>query len=104
MFDREEIARAAALRAAWEAGSSARSWTASPSRARSTARCSGLPLQRVYTAEDVADLRQDDLGLPGQYPVHARPLSHDVPRAASGRCARSRASAPARTPTAASAT
>ena len=40
----------------------------------------GLPLKRVYTAEDVADLPFDAVGLPGQYP-YARPVPHDVPGA-----------------------
>ncbi len=82
MFDREEIARAAALRAAWEAGELHAFLERRPESRSEYQTLSGLPLKRVYTAEDVKDLRHEDLGLPGQYP--------------------SRASARARTPTAAS--
>jgi methylmalonyl-CoA mutase cobalamin-binding domain/chain len=73
MFDREEIARAAALRAAWEAGE-LRAFLERRPEARAEYRTlSGLPLKRVYTAEDVKDLRQEDLGLPGQYPYTRGP-------------------------------
>ena len=33
----------------------------------------GIPLKRVYTAADVADLRQEDLGFPGAYPFTRGP-------------------------------
>jgi methylmalonyl-CoA mutase N-terminal domain/subunit len=73
MFDRDEIARAAALRAAWEAGE-LRAFLERRPESRSEYRTlSGLPLKRVYTAEDVKDLRQEDLGLPGQYPYTRGP-------------------------------
>jgi methylmalonyl-CoA mutase cobalamin-binding domain/chain len=73
MFDREEIARAAALRAAWEAGE-LRAFLERRPESRSEYRTlSGLPLKRVYTAEDVKDLRHEDLGLPGQYPYTRGP-------------------------------
>ena len=45
-----------------------------------------------------------EIGLPGEYPVHARRLPEHVPRAGCGRCASSRASARPRRPTSASAT
>ena len=38
---------------------------------------SGIEVKPVYTADD---LPPGELELPGEYPVHARPLSDDVPR------------------------
>ena len=73
MFDREEIARAAALRAAWEAGELRTFLERRPESRAEYRTLSGLPLKRVYTAEDVKDLRQEDLGLPGQYPYTRGP-------------------------------
>jgi 2-hydroxyisobutanoyl-CoA mutase large subunit len=73
MFDREEIARAAALREAWEAGELRAFLERRPESRAEYRTLSGLPLKRVYTAEDVKDLRQEDLGLPGQYPYTRGP-------------------------------
>ncbi|MDO8475550.1 MAG: methylmalonyl-CoA mutase family protein [Candidatus Rokubacteria bacterium] len=73
MFDRDEIARAAALRAAWEAGELRAFLDRQPESRAEYRTLSGLPLKRVYTAEDVKDLRQEDLGLPGQYPYTRGP-------------------------------
>jgi len=73
VFDSEEIARAAALRAAWEAGELRAFLDRQPESRAEYRTLSGLPLKRVYTAEDVKDLRQEDLGLPGQYPFTRGP-------------------------------
>jgi methylmalonyl-CoA mutase N-terminal domain/subunit len=73
MFDHEEIARAAALRAAWEAGELRAFLDRQPESRPEYRTLSGLPLKRVYTAEDVKELRQEDLGLPGQYPYTRGP-------------------------------
>jgi methylmalonyl-CoA mutase cobalamin-binding domain/chain len=73
MFDREEIARAAAVRAAWEAGELRAFLDRQPESRPEYRTLSGLPLRRVYTAEDLAELRQEDLGLPGQYPYTRGP-------------------------------
>jgi methylmalonyl-CoA mutase cobalamin-binding domain/chain len=73
MFDREEIARATALRAAWEAGELRAFLDRQPESRPEYRTLSGLPLRRVYTAEDLAELRQEDLGLPGQYPYTRGP-------------------------------
>jgi 2-hydroxyisobutanoyl-CoA mutase large subunit len=73
MFDRDEIAKAAALRTAWEAGE-LRAFLERQRESRSEYRTlSGLSLKRVYTAEDIKDLRHEDLGLPGQYPYTRGP-------------------------------
>src|SRR6266542_3667490 len=73
MFDRDEIARAAGLRQAWEAGELRAFLDRQPESRPEYRTLSGVPLQRVYTAEDLADLRQEDLGLPGQYPYTRGP-------------------------------
>jgi methylmalonyl-CoA mutase N-terminal domain/subunit len=73
VFDSEEIARAAALRAAWEAGELRAFLDRQPESRAEYRTLSGLPLKRVYTAEDVKDLRHEDLGLPGQYPYTRGP-------------------------------
>src|SRR6266496_2705874 len=73
MFDREEIARAAALRAAWEAGELHAFLERRPESRSEYQTLSGLPLKRIYTAEDVKDFRHEDLGLPGQYPYTRGP-------------------------------
>jgi methylmalonyl-CoA mutase cobalamin-binding domain/chain len=73
MFDREEIARAAALRQAWEAGELRAFLDRQPESRTEYRTLSGVPLRRVYTAEDLADLREEDLGLPGQYPYTRGP-------------------------------
>src|SRR5215510_8450425 len=73
MFNRNEIARARALREAWEAGEPRAFLDRQPESRPEYRTLSGLPLKRVYTAEDLADFRHDDLGLPGQYPYTRGP-------------------------------
>jgi len=73
MFDPDEITRAAALRAAWEAGALRAFLDRQPESRPEYRTLSGLPLKRVYTAEDIKDLRHEDLGLPGQYPYTRGP-------------------------------
>jgi len=73
MFDREAIRRAQALREAWEAGTLRTFLDRQPESRLEYRTLSGLPLKRVYTAEDVADLRAEDLGLPGEYPYTRGP-------------------------------
>jgi methylmalonyl-CoA mutase N-terminal domain/subunit len=73
VFDPDEIVRAAALRTAWEAGELRAFLDRQPESRPEYRTLSGLPLKRVYTAEDVKDLRQEDLGLPGQYPYTRGP-------------------------------
>jgi len=73
MFDREEIARTAALRAAWEAGELRAFLDRQPESRPEYRTLSGIPVKRVYTAEDTAGLRHEDLGLPGQYPFTRGP-------------------------------
>ena len=73
MFDSEAIARAQALREAWEGGTLRAFLDRQPEARPEYRTLSGLPLKRVYTPEDVADLRVEDLGLPGEYPYTRGP-------------------------------
>src|SRR5215471_11525011 len=73
MFDRDEIARARALRDAWEAGELRAFLDRQPESRPEYRTLSGVLLKRVYTAEDLADFRHEDLGLPGQYPYTRGP-------------------------------
>ena len=60
-----------------------------------------FPVQRVYTAADVAETPLEDIGLPGRYPFTRGPTRRCT-AAGCGPCARSPVSAPAKTPTNAS--
>src|SRR5215472_7182501 len=73
MFDRDEIARARALREAWEGGELRAFLDRQPESRPEYRTLSGLPLKRVYTVEDLAGFRHEDLGLPGQYPYTRGP-------------------------------
>jgi methylmalonyl-CoA mutase cobalamin-binding domain/chain len=73
MFDRDAIERAKKLRHEWEAGELRRFLDRQPESREQYRTGSGLPVQRVYTPEDVADMSMDDLGLPGQYPFTRGP-------------------------------
>jgi 2-hydroxyisobutanoyl-CoA mutase large subunit len=68
LFSEQAIESVEASRAEWE-----RNELAAALKARSEERAdyrtdSGLPLKRVYTAADMADIPVSDLGLPGAYP------------------------------------
>ena len=73
MFDRDAIERAKKLRHGWEAGELRRFLDRQPESREEYRTGSGLPVQRVYTPVDVADMSMDDLGLPGQYPFTRGP-------------------------------
>src|SRR3989304_4935126 len=73
LFDRDLIARARALRDAWEADE-LRAFTERQPESRPDSRTgSGLPVQRVYTPEDLDGTPMDDIGLPGRYPFTRGP-------------------------------
>ena len=68
-----EASRARAMREAWEADE-LRQFLARQPEARERHRTgSGLPLERVYTPEHVADTPFEEIGLPGQYPFTRGP-------------------------------
>src|SRR5229473_2539314 len=73
MFDPEALKRQAAEKAAWEAKELAE-FLARQQEARPEYRTgSGLPVQRLYTPEDIADAPTDNIGLPGRYPYTRGP-------------------------------
>jgi methylmalonyl-CoA mutase N-terminal domain/subunit len=72
-FDPEALKRAAAERAQWEAGELKAFLERQPESRSEYRTLSGLPLKRVYTAEDVADAPLEDIALPGQYPFTRGP-------------------------------
>src|SRR6266403_1978730 len=73
MFDPEAIDRIRTERQAWEARELAEFVGRQP-EARSEYRTgSGLPVQRIYTPEDVADTPWSDIGWPGRWPFTRGP-------------------------------
>src|SRR5712671_885698 len=73
MFDPEALKRLAEEKAAWEAKELAEFLARQP-EARSEYRTgSGLPVQRLYTPEDVADTPWSDIGWPGRWPFTRGP-------------------------------
>jgi methylmalonyl-CoA mutase cobalamin-binding domain/chain len=82
MFDREELHRIAAARAAWE-GRELREFQArQPERRAEYRSASGLPVKRLYTPEDLAGTPYGEIGFPGQYPFTRGPY----PTMYRGRC------------------
>jgi len=73
MFDPEAIERIRALRKEWEASELRAFLERQPESQPQYRTASGLPLQRVYTAEDVADTPVEEIGLPGSYPFTRGP-------------------------------
>src|SRR5262249_15528294 len=73
MFDPDQIAPPRALRAAGEGGALRAFPDRQPESRPEYRPLSGLPLKRVYPAEDLAEFRHEDLGLPGQYPYTRGP-------------------------------
>jgi methylmalonyl-CoA mutase N-terminal domain/subunit len=68
LFSEPAIADIRAKQAEWEAKELAAALKSRPEeQAAYQAEC-GIPLQRVYTAADVADIPADELGFPGAYP------------------------------------
>ena len=73
MFDPDAIERIRKEREVWEA-QELREFLARQPESRPDARTgSGLPVQRVYTPEDVADTPFEAIGLPGRYPYTRGP-------------------------------
>ncbi len=73
MFDRDAIERARRMRADWEA-TELRTFLARQPESRAEYRTgAGLPVERVYTPEHVADTPFEEIGLPGRYPFTRGP-------------------------------
>src|SRR2546428_163392 len=73
MFDPKAIERIRAEREAGEAGELADFAKGRPGARPEYRTGSGLPVQRVYTPEDVADTPWSDIGLPGRWPFTRGP-------------------------------
>src|SRR6266849_2462539 len=73
MFDPEALKRQAAEKAAWEAKELAEFLARQPEARPEYRTGSGLPVQRLYTPEDIADAPTDNIGLPGRYPYTRGP-------------------------------
>src|SRR5215467_1950191 len=73
MFDRDVLEKIITAQRQWEENE-LRDFTARQpeTRARDCS-ASGIPIQRVYTAADLADAPYEDIGLPGQYPFTRGP-------------------------------
>ena len=68
LFSEEAIAEIRRQQAAWESNELAAALAGRPEeRSAYQAEC-GIPLQRVYTAADVAHIPAEELGFPGAYP------------------------------------
>src|SRR6266446_9976587 len=73
MFDPEALERLAAEKAAWEAKELADFLARQPEARQAYRTGSGLPVQRIYTPEDIAGAPADNIGLPGRYPYTRGP-------------------------------
>jgi len=73
MSDRDEAARAAAMRRDWEARELRQFLERQPEARAEYRTASGLPASRVYTPEDVAEIPFEEIGLPGRYPFTRGP-------------------------------
>jgi methylmalonyl-CoA mutase N-terminal domain/subunit len=69
LFDAATLERLRADRQEWEQGTVQRALERMPERYDDFSTMSGVPINRVYTPEDIATLDYErDLGLPGEYP------------------------------------
>jgi methylmalonyl-CoA mutase, N-terminal domain len=68
LFSEQAIERLRTNEAEWERNELAAALEARPEERSEYQTDCGLPLKRVYTAADVADIPADELGLPGAYP------------------------------------
>ena len=73
MTDRSAQTGLAAEVDAWERGEVATFLARAPERQAEFATLGGFPLKRAYTALDIADTPQEDIGLPGRYPFTRGP-------------------------------
>jgi len=73
MADRDEAARAAAMRRDWEDRELRQFLERQPEARAEYRTASGLPVNRVYTPEDVRDTPFEEIGLPGRYPFTRGP-------------------------------
>jgi len=68
MFDPTALKRLAAEKTAWEAKELAEFLKRQPEARTDYRTGSGMPVQRLYTPEDIAEAPADNIGLPGRFP------------------------------------
>jgi len=73
MFDREALKWIGRMRREWEDQELHQFLERQPETRSECRTASGIPVQRVYTPEDIADTPLDDIGLPGRYPFTRGP-------------------------------
>jgi methylmalonyl-CoA mutase N-terminal domain/subunit len=73
MFDPEAIKRIQSEREDWEAHELREFTKRQPETRAEYHSASGLPRKRIYTPEDIAATRLEDIGLPGRYPFTRGP-------------------------------
>jgi 2-hydroxyisobutanoyl-CoA mutase large subunit len=73
MFDPEFLKQSAEARREWEQRELREFLDRQPETRTNCTTASGLPVQRLYTSEDVADMPAEDIGFPGQYPFTRGP-------------------------------
>jgi methylmalonyl-CoA mutase cobalamin-binding domain/chain len=73
MIDEQAVGQARAEREGWEANELRTFLDRQPEASSEYRTASGLPLERVYTLEHVADIGLEALGLPGRYPFTRGP-------------------------------
>lgn len=73
MFDQDQIQRIAAKRRDWEAKELSQFTKKQPEGQSAYRTASGLPLERVYSPENLAGMNFDEIGFPGQYPFTRGP-------------------------------
>jgi len=73
MYDRDAIERIRRMRESWESHELRQFVDRQPESRSQYRTASGLPRQRVYTPEDVAETPYEEIGLPGRYPFTRGP-------------------------------
>src|SRR5258708_11492877 len=73
MFDPTTLRRLAAEKTEWEAKELADFLARQPEARTDYRTGSGMPVQRLYTPQDIADAPADNIGLPGQFPYTRGP-------------------------------
>src|SRR6266404_5746458 len=73
MFDRDALDRARAMRQEWEARELRAFLERQPEAHAEYRTGSGLPVERIYGPEHLAEMSVEDIGLPGHYPYTRGP-------------------------------
>src|SRR5512132_3095822 len=73
MFDPTALKRLAAERTEWESKELAEFLARQPEARTDYRTGSGMPVQRLYTPEDIAEAPADNIGLPGRFPYTRGP-------------------------------